>query len=104
MNQKSQLNKIDWLVLILVIIMPLLGVVNIFSSEYNETAINIFDFESNYSKQIIWIMLVLDMIFLPVTNTILLGLIILHLKLILLTFTDGIGSLSIDNHYNLTSS
>lgn len=55
MNQKSQLNKIDWLTLILVILFPLLGLLNIFSSEYNGTSINIFEFKSNFSKQIIWV-------------------------------------------------
>lgn len=57
MNQKSQLNKIDWLTLILVILFPLLGLLNIFSSEYNGTTINIFEFKSNFSKQIIWVSL-----------------------------------------------
>lgn len=47
--------NLDWLVIILYIVLISMGVINIFSAEYNETTKNFFDFSLRSGKQMIWI-------------------------------------------------
>ncbi len=47
--------NLDWLVVILYLVLISVGVMNIFSAEYNETTKNFFDFSLRSGKQMIWI-------------------------------------------------
>ncbi len=47
--------NLDWLVIILYIVLISMGVINIFSAEYNEATKNFFDFSLRSGKQMIWI-------------------------------------------------
>ncbi len=47
--------NLDWLVIVLYLVLISMGVINIFSAEYNETTKNFFDFSLRSGKQMIWI-------------------------------------------------
>ena len=47
--------NLDWLVIILYLVLISVGVMNIFSAEYNETTKSFFDFSLRSGKQMIWI-------------------------------------------------
>lgn len=47
--------NLDWLVVIIYLVLISVGVMNIFSAEYNETTKSFFDFSLRSGKQMIWI-------------------------------------------------
>ncbi len=56
--------NLDWLVVILYFVLISMGVLNIFSAEFNETTKNFFDFSLRSGKQMIWISAALILAFL----------------------------------------
>ena len=55
---------IDWLLVFFFIILVGFGWINIFAATYSEESIQIFDFSTKYSKQLLWILLSIPLIIL----------------------------------------
>lgn len=55
---------IDWLLVFFFIILIGFGWINIFAATYSEESIQIFDFSTKYSKQLLWILLSIPLIIL----------------------------------------
>ncbi len=45
----------DWLIILLYTVMVIMGWLNIYAADFNESATSLFDFSQNYGKQIAWI-------------------------------------------------
>lgn len=95
--------NIDWITVILFLIMVILGWINIYSVEYNESENNLFSFSERYGKQFVWILLsfilasvilVTDAKFYSFFAYLIYGLIILCLLLVLLVGQEIHGSRS----------
>lgn len=54
-EQKSILNNIDWVIVLLYLLLVFAGWINIYAAVYNEEHKSIFDISQAYGKQLIWI-------------------------------------------------
>jgi len=54
-EQKSILNNIDWIIVLLYLVLVFAGWINIYAAVYNEEHKSIFDISQAYGKQLIWI-------------------------------------------------
>ncbi len=102
MREQEKIN-IDWITVLLYIILVSLGWVSIYSSAYNPDHRNIYDFDMNYGKQLIWIItafviafvvLMVDVKFYEVFGYFIYGLIILLLLSVLFLGREVAGSKS----------
>lgn len=54
-NYRTSSQSWDWVVILIVSILLIMGLINIYSAAYNPLHPNIFDFKTFYGKQILWI-------------------------------------------------
>ena len=102
-ERQGILHNIDWITVLLMMILALIGWINIYSAVYNEEHSSIFDFSQRYGKQLIWIfaaiglalvIIIIDALFFTTFAYIIYGISILSLVAVLLFGTEIAGSKS----------
>ena len=58
-SRNNILARIDWLTVLMYLVLVTFGLVNIYSSAYNEAHPRLLDFSMRYGKQFYWILLAL---------------------------------------------
>ncbi len=58
-SRNNFLGRIDWLTVLMYLVLVTFGLINIYSSAYNEAHPRLFDFSMRYGKQFYWILLTL---------------------------------------------
>ncbi len=58
-SRNNILGRIDWLTVLMYLLLVTFGLINIYSSAYNEAHPRLFDFSMRYGKQFYWILLTL---------------------------------------------
>ena len=102
-ERQGILNNIDWVTVLLILALALVGWVNIYAAVYNEDHSSIFDFSQRYGKQLIWIfaamciallIIIIDASFFTTFAYFIYGVAILSLMGVLVVGTEIAGSKS----------
>lgn len=102
-ERQGILQNIDWVTVLLILALALIGWVNIYAAVYNEDHSSIFDFSQRYGKQLIWIfaavgiatlIIIIDASFFSTFAYFIYGFSILSLIAVLLVGTEIAGSKS----------